>query len=272
LAGEGEPTMHPEFVTIVNEIKHSGLSVAVSTNGSRFNKNMMESTLRSISWIRFSIDTVDCATYMKIHGVGSGKLRDIKENIARAVMYKMENELKTDIGVQVVLTDETAKHLKQTVEFFRMLGVDNVQIKPCHNHPNSKHQTRMEPERYEDLKSMAKSYETDDFTVVFRYRGMERLSEPRNWKRCDGFDFYVLIDANGNVVPCNVFYHKPEFIYGNVYEETFYDIWNGKRRREIIKKIEETNFEHCGVYRCRLDVINRYLHRVKNPERNDEFI
>jgi radical SAM protein with 4Fe4S-binding SPASM domain len=272
LAGEGEPTMHPEFSTIVNEISNSGLSVAVSTNGALYGERMMESTLRNISWIRFSVDTIDCNTYENIHGVKAGQLRIVKENIARAVMYKIEKELKVDIGVQIVLTDETAKHLQATIEFFRVIGVDNIQIKPCHNHPNSKHQARMEPEKYDDLKAMAKSYETDDFTVVFRYRGMERLSEPRDWKRCHGFDFYVLIDADGNVVPCNVFYHKPEFIYGNVYNETFYDIWNGSRRRDIIDKIEETNFEHCGVYRCRLDVINRYLERVVNPERNDEFI
>ncbi|MCP3967231.1 MAG: hypothetical protein GY718_12905, partial [Lentisphaerae bacterium] len=88
----------------------------------------------------------------------------------------------------------------------------------------------------------------------------------------NGFDFYVLIDADGNVVPCNVFYRKSEFIYGNVYGETFYDIWTRRRRENIIEKVKDTNFKYCGEYRCRLDVINRYLHRVKNPERNDEFI
>lgn len=272
LAGEGEPTLHPEFSTIVNEIKHSGLSVAVSTNGSRYNQIIMENTLRNLSWIRFSVDTVDCDTYKRIHGVKNGQLRDVKTNIARAVMCKTEKELKVDIGVQIVLTEETAKHLIETVSFFRMIGVDNVQIKPCHNHPNSSHQSKMEPTQYEHLRKEAEALQTDKFTVVFRYRGMERLSEPRFWKRCHGFDFYVLIDADGNVVPCNVFYRKPEFVYGNLYNETFYDIWTGKRRRDIIEKIQETGFGHCGEYRCRLDVINRYLERVVNPERNDEFI
>jgi len=272
LAGEGEPTMHPEFSTIVKEIKNVGLSVAVSTNGARYNQEIMKSTLKHLSWIRFSVDTVDCHMYEKIHGVAKGQLRTVKENIARSVIYKLENNLNVDIGVQVILTEETAEHLIDTVSFFRTLGVDNVQIKPCHNHPSSSHQVKMNPDLYSELKDKVEAFETDDFAVIYRSRGMERLLEPRSWKRCNGFDFYVLIDSDGNVVPCNVFYRKPEFIYGNVYNETFYDIWTGKKRMDIIKKIEETNFKHCGEYRCRLDVINRYLHRVVNPERNDEFI
>jgi radical SAM protein with 4Fe4S-binding SPASM domain len=101
---------------------------------------------------------------------------------------------------------------------------------------------------------------------------MERLQAERTYKTCHGFDFYVLINANGDVVPCNVFYHKPEFIYGNLYNESFHDIWKSERRKDIIGDIASSKHKHCGDYRCRLDVMNRYLQRVKHPERNDEFI
>jgi len=81
-----------------------------------------------------------------------------------------------------------------------------------------------------------------------------------------------LIDAKGNVVPCNVFYNNPDFVYGNLYNDSFSNIWLSDNRKDIIKKVTNLGTTQCGMYRCRLDVMNRYLERVKHPERNDEFI
>jgi radical SAM protein with 4Fe4S-binding SPASM domain len=272
LAGEGEPTLHPEFRDIVNGIAHMGMKVAVSTNGQCFNAALAENTLRNISWIRFSVDTISKSLYSKIHGVREDNLDVVLNNIESAVNIKKTLELKVDIGVQVILTPETALTLNELVECMKEIGVDNIQIKPCHNHPSSKHQSKMDTNMYNHVQIEMKDYETDDFKVIVRTNSMERLAEPRTYKRCHGFDFYVLINANGDVVPCNVFYHKLEFVYGNIYNESFLSIWTGNRRKRIIEDIALTNHKHCGDYRCRLDVMNRHLERVKHPERNDEFI
>ena len=268
----GEPTLHPDFIEIVNGVANMGIRVAVSTNGQKFNASVSDNTLRNISWIRFSVDTIDRNLYRKIHGVGELALDTVLANIENAVIIKRVKELKTDIGVQVILNEETALTINELVERMIDIGVDNVQIKPCHSHPSSSHQSRMDTGLYDHLKIEMADYETDDFSVILRTKSMERLDDPRTYKRCHGFDFYILINADGDVVPCNVFYNKPEFVYGNIYEKPLAEIWNSKRRKEIIEKIECSNFTHCGDYRCRLDVMNRHLDRVKNPERNDEFI
>lgn len=272
LAGEGEPTLHPEFRDIVNGIAHMGMKVAVSTNGQCFNASLAENTLRNISWIRFSVDTISKSLYSRIHGVNEAALDVVLNNIESAVNIKKRLELKVDIGVQVILTEDTALTLNELVECMKEIGVDNVQIKPCHNHPSSKYQTKMKTGLYDHVKIEMADYETEDFKVIVRTNSMERLTSERTYKRCHGFDFYVLINANGDVVPCNVFYHKPEFVYGNIYEQSLLSIWTGDRRKEIIENIACAKFAHCGDYRCRLDVINRHLDRVKYPERNDEFI
>jgi cyclic pyranopterin phosphate synthase len=272
LAGEGEPTMHPDFTAIVNQIKHMGMSVAVSTNGQRFTEGVAKRTLSDISWIRFSLDTIDSSLYRKIHGIGNEGLMLVKNNIVTAVTTKRSQNLKTDIGVQIILTEETALTLNSTVEWLKKIGVDNVQIKPCHTHPNSSHQEQMDASMYDHVQVEMEDYEAPGFKVLVRTQSMNRLQEERTWTRCHGFDFYVLINANGDVVPCNIFYHKPEFVYGNINEQSIGDIWTSDRRRNIIDKIECTKFSHCGTYRCRLDVMNRHLNRIKNPERNDVFI
>ncbi len=272
LAGEGEPTLHPEFCDIVNGIAHMGIKVAVSTNGQRFTQDTAYRTLKNISWIRFSLDTIDPILYHRIHGVSGEALLKVLDNIEEAVCIKRLYNYDVDIGVQIILTEETALTLNPTVEYLKKIGVDNVQIKPCHNHPSSSHKEEMDISKYDHVKAEMRDYETDTFKVLVRTKSMNRLQEDRTYSRCHGFDFYVLINANGDVVPCNVFYQKPEFIYGNLYKNPFLSIWRGWKRQEIAQEIERANFKHCGTYRCRLDVMNRHLDRVKNPERNDVFI
>ena len=271
-AGEGEPTLHPSFVRIINVTKSYGMGVSVATNGFKFNVEMANKTLPDIAWIRFSLDSIDEETYRHIHGVGEGILHKVLMNIENCVSLKRTYDYDVDIGVQALLMDETALYLKDFVIKMKEIGVDNVQIKPCHNHPKSNQGAQISKTIYDRLKRDLLKMETEDFKVVFRTRSMERLLEDRTYKECHGFDFYVLINAKGDIVPCNIFYDKKEFTYGNIYDNSFYDIWTGSRRKEIIDKITKSRHSMCGDYRCRLDVMNRHLERVKHPERNDEFI
>lgn len=271
-AGEGEPTLHKDFAYLIRRTKAAGMSVSLSTNGSRYNPEMAYNTLPHLSWIRFSLDSIDDGTYKQLHGVGNNELGNVLRNIDYCCWLKKNKKFDVEIGVQALLMDETALYIKDFVSMMKLTGVDNVQIKPCHNHPKSSHNTHISRTIYDRLKREIQEMETETFKVVFRTRSMERLFEPRTYKECHGFNFYVLINARGDIVPCNVFYDKKDFIYGNIYDNSFTDLWTGNRREEINKKITESKFSMCGDYRCRLDVMNRYLERVKHPERNDEFI
>jgi radical SAM protein with 4Fe4S-binding SPASM domain len=204
--------------------------------------------------------------------VGSSALAQVIANITTTVQLKKEVGLECDIGVQVVLTEDTALTLNKTVECLKDIGVDNVQIKPCHIHPGSSHKEPMNVGMYDHVQVEMKDYESDGFKVVVRTRSMNRLEASRSYDRCNGFDFYALIAANGDVVPCNVFYRNEGFIFGNINKESIRSIWTSTNRLDIISSIEGSCFSHCGDYRCRLDVMNRYLHRIKNPERCDVFI
>lgn len=271
-AGEGEPTLHPHFADIIKITKTYGMSVAVATNGLKLDLGMAREVLPDISWIRFSLDSVDDATYRHAHGVGAGILDKVLMNIRGCVHLKHLYDFDVDVGIQALLMDETALYLKDFVIQMKDIGVDNVQIKPCHNHPKSSHDTHVSKTIYDKLKRDLLEMETDNFKVIFRTRSLERLLKSRTYEECHGFNFYVLINAKGDVVPCNIFYDKKEFTYGNIYDKDFEKIWNGKRHWEIMKKVAESKFSMCGDYRCRLDVMNRHLQRVKHPERNDEFV
>jgi len=83
--------------------------------------------------------------------------------------------------------------------------------------------------------------------------------------------FFTLIDAKGNVIPCNLFYNLPEFYYGNLNEKSFSEIWKSEQRKKVIEKIKETKLSSCRAG-CRLDPANKYLKQLKNPHPHVNFI
>jgi radical SAM protein with 4Fe4S-binding SPASM domain len=188
------------------------------------------------------------------------------------VKVRNDNKYPVEIGAQALLTPETLLSIRNTAFMAKNLGMDNFQVKPAHSHPKSSYHAGLYQFSHNEIEQQLMPLESDDFKVVVRTKSIERLLEPRKYKYCYGFNFYILIDANGNVTPCNVFYGNKEYTYGNINDESIVNIWESQRRLDIIEKIAQTCHSHCGDYRCRLDVINRYLDRVKNPEKNDDFI
>jgi cyclic pyranopterin phosphate synthase len=271
-AGEGEPTLHSSIFKFVSWSRANGISVALSTNGVLFDYFVAKRMLPDLSWIRFSLDAGKASTYGKIHGVSPSQYAKVLGNIQNACRVKKVFGLSVDIGVQCILMPENINEIEELARVLKDMNVDNFQIKPCHNHPKSSFSPSIFEFSHDDISRRLSGLEDDNFKVVVRSKSMERLSEPRNYVECYGFQFFSLIDSRGNVVPCNIFYNENEYLLGNLYEMSFSDIWTSERRKKIIEKIARKNHDMCGEYRCRPDVLNRYLWRVKHPEKNDEFI
>jgi len=271
-AGEGEPTLHSSLSEFINYAYNLGIRQSISTNGSRYTADLSEKTLGGLSWIRFSVDAGTSKTYSLIHGVSENEYYNVLNNIKDCVKIKNERKYNVDIGIQFILMPENIEEAESLAKIAKDIGVDNFQIKPAHSHPKSSYSPSIYQFSHDTLEKNLEKLNDEKFLAVVRTKSMERLTQIRNYKDCHGFHFYAIIDAKGNVVPCNIFYGNQDFTYGNISESSFKDIWLGEKRKNVIKKVSSMCFEQCGNYRCRLDVMNRFLERIKNPERNDEFI
>jgi GTP 3',8-cyclase len=271
-AGEGEPFLHPDICLFINKAKKQGLDVSVTTNGVLFDKKKIEKCMSSLTWIRFSIDAGSAETYSKIHGTNKKDFKKLIENIKEAVKFKKKNRLKTTIGVQFLLMPQNFREASTFTKLFKEIGVDNVQIKPYSQHPNSINRVPVNfIEVYDCLGDELKKQESNDFKVFFRRETMERIDKGINYPECYGLPFFALIDSRGDIMPCNLFYNKKEFTYGNLYKDNFSKIWAGKKRQIVLNKLKKKGCKDCRKG-CRLDAINRYLDRIKNPEEHDNFI
>jgi len=270
-AGEGEPLLHKDIILFIEKAKEFGLDISITTNGFLFTQEKIEKILPHLSWIRFSIDSGTSANYSKVHGTEKKDFEIVLENIRQAVIYKKEHNLKTTIGAQFLVIPQNIDQAIILAQKLKEIGVDNLQIKPYSHHPQSKNDFIVNPEEYNNLKDRLMEFDSEDFKILFREATAKRIQEGITYPECYGLPFFALIDAKGNVIPCNLFYNNPEFTYGNLNNQSFTEIWNGEKRKQILEKLRKIGVEDCRKG-CRLDAINRYLHRLKNPLYHDNFI
>jgi GTP 3',8-cyclase len=261
-AGEGEPFLHRDITRFVKTAKQNGMDVSITSNGVPFTKDKADQTLPHLSWIRFSVDAGAPETYAQVHGTRKEDFDRVMEHIKYAAEIKRKNGYDVTIGVQALLTSKSVKEIEILARRVKELGADNIQIKPYSHHPASKNDLSFDFNEAEGIRTRLESLGDDNFQVAYRTGTIRRLSEERNYNECLGLPFFSLIDARGNVIPCNLFYGNPEFYFGNINEKLFSEVWQGERRKQVIKKISEKGVQECRLG-CRLDVINRFLDDVK---------
>lgn len=271
-SGEGEPLLNKDLPDIVNGIKTGGVDVAMSTNGVLFSKEKMLDCLAAFTWVRYSIASMEENSYNKIQRGKPGDLNRVKVNLAEAVRIKKDRKLKTTLGVQCLLLPDNVSQVSDMAQELCEIGVDYLTIKPYSQHLHSENVLQIDYDEMLELEQQVKKYETENFTIHFRAKAMKKMHHRKEYKQCLGLPFMTHIDARGNVWPCVAHIGTEEFCYGNIYEQTFEAIWEGQRRRAVVRKLNECDVNKVCREACRLDEINKYLHELKHPGEHVNFI
>ena len=275
-AGEGEPLLFKDLDLIVEHAKKVGIDTSLTTNFVPLNKSNIHRCVESCSWIKVSLNAGTAKTYAAIHQTKEIDFQRVTNNLKYALEYRKKNNLKCTIGVQMLLLPENKDEAKVLAQKCKEIGTDYLVIKPYSQHLSS------DTHKYEDIdysKMMDVEEELskisdENFSVVFRANTMQKYVEKKQpYDKCHSTPFFWgYIAADGKVFGCSAYLGKDEFCYGNVYDNSFSEIWEGDKRRESHNYVKnELDIKNCRV-NCRMDEVNRYLFRLKNPQEHDNFI
>lgn len=274
-AGEGEPLLHERLEDLVRHGKASGIDQAVNTNGVLFTPERAEQLLPHCEWIRASIDAGTAETHAALHRARPSDFDVIISNLAEAVRLRKAHGWKCTLGAQMLLLPENRDEAPVLARIARDIGLDYLIVKPYSQHPLSR-TTRYSDIAYADdlaLQEEAERFSTADFQVIFRVHAMRKWDEARHtYPHCRALPFWTYIDARGNVWGCSMYLNDSRFLYGNLNEQTFQEIWEGERRRESLRWVEEEmDATQCRV-NCRMDEVNRFLWELRDPPAHVNFI
>lgn len=271
-AGDGEPLLHKDAPCIINSASALGIDASMSTNGVLLTPDVLRECLKSLVWVRFSMAGITDKTYDMIQRGRQGDLGKVLSNLQEAVRIKKEQNLQTSIGVQLLLLPDNKDELVQMGKELRKIGVDYFTIKPFLQHPQNKHIIQVDYEEMIDLGKEVTALETENYKVYFRSQTMENITCERGYTQCLALPFMVYINANGDVYSCIRILGRSELKYGNLYKESFIEIWEGKHRKEVVDYLTNMNLdENCGKV-CRMNEMNKYLNELKHPGRHVNFI
>ncbi len=271
-AGEGEPLTHPAAPDIFNQTKANGIDAAMSTNGVLFTKEKAKSCMASLTWIRVSIAGATNTTYEAIHQCRQGDLGRVLCNLEDAVAVRRDKKLYTTLGAQLLLLPENKNEVVPLAKILRGIGFDYFTVKPFSQHPSSKAKLTVDYSEAEEIGKELQTYQTDTFKVYFRSRSIENLVMEKPYTECCGVHFMTYMDSAGDVFPCIVFMGQEEFVYGNIYKQTFPELWESERAKKIRAGFNEMFIHKYCRKTCRLDEINKYLYELRNPNAHVNFI
>ena len=274
-AGEGEPFLHKDISDIVKLSKESGIDVAITSNGVLFRKDLVEKVLPFCSWIKFSINAGTPDTYGRIHGTKPQDFKKVMDNLEYAVKYRQKYGIKCTLGVQILLLPEVENEIEILTKIVKEIGIDYLVVKPYSQHPQSitKKYKDIVYSKYDYLYEKLQQYNSDTFSVIVRLNTMQSWDEgDKNYKKCLGLPFWSYIDAGGNVWGCSMYLNDDRFLYGNIVDNSFQEIWESDRRKKSIEFVEnELSVFKCRI-NCRMDSINKYIWELRHPNDHVNFI
>lgn len=274
-AGEGEPLLNKHIADIVQTGKRAGIDQAINTNAVLLTPELSPQLLPHLEWLRVSLDAATAETHKELHVTHGNDFDVIIANMREAVRLKREHGWKCTLGFQLILLPENRHEVLPLAELARDVGVDYLTVKPYSQNPHGV-QHEFEDVNYEQDQHLAeklKAYNTDDFQVIVRLNAMRKWdTSDRSYHRCSAMAFWTYIDAGGSVWGCCNHHSDDRFHLGNLYENTFQEIWEGETRRKMMDwATNEFDISKCRI-NCRMDEVNRYLWEVRHPPNHVNFI
>jgi MoaA/NifB/PqqE/SkfB family radical SAM enzyme len=275
-AGEGEPFLHKRMVEIIRHTRNSaGIDVALTTNGVLMRPEVAEQILGCTAWIKISLDAGTRETYGAIHGTRPEDFDKVCANIEQAVAIRRRQGASCTLGAQLLLLPDNKHEVVSLAERCREMGLDYLVVKPYSQHPQSQHHG-FEGVSYSECDGLAEQLDQvrgNGFNVIFRRNAMDKWDgKTRSYRCCLALPFWSYLDAGGNIWGCSVYLGDERFLYGNIAESTFAQIWQGRRRMDSLRwTTEQLDVSSCRVG-CRMDEVNRYLWELKHPHPHVNFI
>lgn len=258
LTGGGEPTVHPQFDEVVDDVLDRGLDLALVTNGVKMSARAIESLMRA-TWLRVSIDASNATTYSRYRRCPEGHWTKMIGNLERLVATKRQTGSGVTIGVGFVVTRENHREIADLVLLARKIGVDNVRISAAFTTEGSEyHRDIFAEAKRQAARSVSLS------TPTFRVYDMlgDRVGDLEEGAPDYGFcgiqHFTTYIGGDQRVYRCCVTSYNDQGFLGDLKEQRLADLWSSGDKRQRMQTFDARTCERC-MFNARNRAINSAL-------------
>jgi radical SAM protein with 4Fe4S-binding SPASM domain len=215
---QGEPYLHPQFLSLVKYASQKKIYTATSTNAHYLTDENAKRTIESgLDRLIISLDGTTQETY-ESYRVG-GRLDKVIEGTKNIIRWKKELKSKTPhVMFQFLVVRPNEHQINEVKDLARETGVDQVVFKTAQIY---------DFENGSDLIPSNDQYSRYKKNADGKYTIKNKLLDHcwKMWHSC-------VITWDGKVVPC-CFDKDANFVLGDLNQNTFRQIWNGKKYNEF---------------------------------------
>jgi len=249
--GFGEPLLHPQFSHMLEIIRaySKNIKIGFHTNGVLLNDKIIDACLKNkVSDIEISIDSHIEESYKIMHSAAFS-LELVKKNIQALVKKRNSAHSNLKIGIAYIMQYENRGYLPEFIRWAYDLGVDFVgPVKPINPLYGYKMDQWSDPladmqKEIELSKEIAASLSFEVQFPVLRERkpGSANIAPLKNFACAFPYSLYPIITWDGYALPC-VWIQDVKYNCGNLFTDSFPEIWNGKKIREIRKTFARNKY------------------------------
>jgi len=272
--GGGNPLLHQHLNHFLRSLHESGISVGLITEGGvKLDPTLITALDENLSWIRFSLDGATAEVHDRIRGTSG--LFDLTTDVIRDLCAR---KLQLKVAINCVIQRRNLHQLAEMVSLSRVLGVDVLMFKIPHGHdprgryvPSAEQWQQVREWVQNELIAGRSTKPSTNLATLSRLLNddleLEDLAAGRPVRqyyiaqsaRCFVPLFFLVIDADGNVFPCDYLqadtrpdsqeYHnmRSNFAVGNVFThgDSVLDRL-GTVFREQVHFLPGRGYEECG--------------------------
>lgn len=262
--GGGEPLTNPATVEGLYKVRRAGMEVGLVTNGGLMTSAVSGAIVESCAFLRVSLDAATRNTHTSLHkpkDLSKDGFDRILENIRVLVDLKKKANKSLSIGIAYLVHPLNYSEIYNAAKLVKKLGVDYIQIRPAFI-PGKKVPEKM---RFAVQGLMEKSLKLNNsrfhvFPILHRFDELTMIE--RTYTCCRAHALVGVVGADCNVYLCCQLRGDARFSFGNLKENSFFEIWKGKKRQEVIKRI---NLDKCPP--CRYNKYNELMDYLADKDK-----
>jgi GTP 3',8-cyclase len=249
-SGGGEPTTYNNFVEITEFTKSVGLDIGLMTNGF-FNSAKIDCIGKNFNWIRISLDTANKKLYKSLKGIDAVDI--IIENVKKFKNYPVK------VGINCnVVKEYSIEDIKEFIDVMLPIS-DYLQFRPVLPRFFMEEKIELNEKVWDFLiKNDCEkiNISNDKLSDIF-------LNKNFPFKYCEGHFFSPILQANGDVAVCMYHPNEDEFVFGNIYKNSFEEIWKSEKRSKVISFVKTIEYKNKCQLCCKLNEINKLIDFIK---------
>jgi len=237
LQGVGEPLLNQELFRMIRLAKERKIYVYFNSNGTLLDDENSNRLIQSgLDLINFSIDGGTKEVYERIRRGAS--FEEFRRRVKRFMEIKGAHPL-PETNAWFVLNQYNQEDILPALRLVRDLGISKLNIQRMHTWGREDKMNVVIDEEQLKLRERREIIALASQETGVSVEWLWDIEEEKPVRRCQAPWYTTYITVEGYVTPCCVHGSDPQLIhFGQLKENTFKEIWNGKGYREFRKALK----------------------------------